>query len=107
MLAGERTDPKTVWWVRKNFPEVIFNDTYWSTECGWPVGSNMLNEKFYGPVFPTLPGSATKVTPGWNLRILNEGGEECNRNQLGSVCLKLPLPPSHASTIWGNDDRYI
>ena len=43
MLAGERSDPKTVWWVRKNFPDVVFNDSYWSTECGWPVGTNLLN----------------------------------------------------------------
>jgi acyl-coenzyme A synthetase/AMP-(fatty) acid ligase len=58
--------------MNRNFPNVILNDTWWQTENGWPIGSNMLNQNIYGPVFPTLPGSVTKVIPGWDIRILND-----------------------------------
>jgi propionyl-CoA synthetase len=83
------------------------NDTWWPTENGWPMGSNMLNQDIYGPIFPTLPGSITKITPGWDVRILNEKNEECDRDVLGRICIKLPAPPSHTMTIWGNDTRYV
>jgi len=52
-------------------------------------------------------GSCTKALPGWNLQILNEKNEECARDELGRVCLKLPMPPCHTMTIWGNDQTYI
>lgn len=71
------------------------------------MGSNMFNQEFYGPVFPTLPGAIPRISPGWNLRILDDKNKECARNELGKVCLKLPLPPSHTMTLWGNDQRYI
>jgi propionyl-CoA synthetase len=59
-------------WLRKHFPTSILNDTWWQTENGWPMGTNMLNQDIFGPVFPTLPGSVTKVLPGWDVRILDE-----------------------------------
>ena len=91
----------------KHFPKTVHNDTYWPTENGWPMASNMFNQDIYGPVFPTLPGAMPRITPGWNLRIVNDQGIECARNELGNVVLGLPLPPSHTMTIWGNDQRYI
>lgn len=42
-VAGERTDPFTIWWMRKHMPHVYLNDSYWQTETGWPVGTNFLN----------------------------------------------------------------
>lgn len=70
-IGGEKTDPHIVWWLRKHFPQVVHNDTYWPTENGWPMGSNMFNKEFYGPVFPTLPGAIPRLSPGWNMRILD------------------------------------
>ena len=67
------------------------------------MGSNMFNKQIYGPLFPTLPGAIPRLSPGWDMRIIDEENEECARNQMGKVCLKLPLPPSHTMTIWGND----
>ena len=71
-IGGECVDPKVVWWLRRHLPKVIHNDTWWPTENGWPMGNNMFNQDIYGPVFPTLPGSIPRISPGWNLRVLNE-----------------------------------
>jgi propionyl-CoA synthetase len=60
------------------------------------------------------PGSACKPVPGYDVRIIAETGEEVKVSQiyynlfekddkLGRVCLKLPTPPSFASTLWKND----
>lgn len=106
-VVGERCDADTMWWMRKQFSHCIVNDTWWHTESGWPVGSNMLNQDVFGPVYPTLPGSITKASPGWDVRVINEEGQEAERGQLGKVCMKLPTPPSHTLTLWGNDQGYV
>lgn len=36
------------------------------------MATNMLNQDVFGPVFPTLPGSVTKIVPGWDVRILDD-----------------------------------
>jgi propionyl-CoA synthetase len=82
-VAGERCDPKTVMWLHQQFPKAIINDNWWQTETGWPMGSNILDSKNFGPVFPSLPGSVSKVIPGWDIRILDENSNELDRNTLG------------------------
>ena len=67
-------------WLRKNFPKVILNDTWWQTDNGWPIATNLLNQDLYGPVYPTMPGSVTKCLPGWNVRLVDSNGIECDRN---------------------------
>lgn len=42
-LAGERCDPETIKWLRKNFPRTIINDNWWQTETGFPIGSKVVN----------------------------------------------------------------
>lgn len=74
-LVGERCDPDTIRWLHRHFPHVIINDTWWQTETGWPICCNLLNEKVYGQVYPTLPGSVTKPIPGYNVQILNDENE--------------------------------
>jgi propionyl-CoA synthetase len=44
--------------------------------------------------------------PGFNLKVLDEQGNECKPNQLGNLVLKLPLPPSCLMSIWSDDQRY-
>jgi propionyl-CoA synthetase len=58
-LVGERSDPETVSWIHRNFPDVIINDTWWQTETGWPIAANLVNTEYWGKVLPTLPGSVT------------------------------------------------
>ena len=106
-LVGERCDPDTIKWINKHFPHVIINDTWWQTETGWPICCNLLNEKVFGPVYPTLPGSVTKAIPGYDVQILDDDHKQCAPGTLGKVVIKLPMPPSFMLTLWGNDEAFI
>jgi len=106
-MAGERCDPNTIRWMNKTIPSAILNDNWWQTESGFPMCTNLLNTEKYGPVFPTLPGSATKILPGWDCALINEEGEVCGRNELGKVCIKLPTPPCHAIGLWNKNELYV
>jgi len=70
------------------------------------VGS-MLNTERFGPVFPTLPGSAGRPVPGYEVRVLDNDGNEVGPNTLGNVVIKKPLPPSFMMTMWSNDQGFI
>lgn len=106
-LVGERCDPESMKWVHNILPHVLLNDTWWQTETGWPICSNLTNIAEFGPVYPTLPGSVTKPIPGYDVRVFNEANEECDPNELGKVVIKMPLPPSFMLTLWGNDEAFI
>lgn len=59
-------------------------------------------------MFPTKPGSTTKPCPGYEVKIYNEEHKEVTEpNTLGTVVIKLPLPPSFMLTLWGNDEAFI
>jgi len=101
-LAGERADPPTVEWAREKL-QVPVIDHWWQTETGWtitgnPAGLQMLD-------IPT--GSAGAPMPGYDIRILDEGGNEVPDGTLGAICVKLPMPPSSLPTVWGADDRFV
>jgi len=100
-MAGERLDPATYHWV-KDLLNVPVIDHWWQTETGWAICANLigLDEK------PCKPGSATLPTPGFNVKILDDEGQEVGPNVQGNIALKLPLPPSCLATIWGNHDRF-
>ncbi len=100
-LAGERADPDTVKWAEAKLGVPVI-DHWWQTETGWsiaanPVGLGMLTVKH---------GSPTVPMPGYDVRVLDEGGHEVTRRQLGAVCVKLPLPPSCLPTLWNADERF-
>ena len=100
-LAGERADPDTVKWAEEKLGVPVV-DHWWQTETGWsiaanPVGLGMLPVKY---------GSPTVPMPGYDVRVLDEGGHEVKRGQLGAVCVKLPLPPSCLPTLWNADERF-
>ena len=43
---------------------------------------------------------------GFDVQILKENGEQAERNQLGRVVCKLPLPPGTLSTLYKAEDRF-
>ena len=51
--------------------------------------------------FITIPFSL-----GFDVQILKENGEQAERNQLGRVVCKLPLPPGTLSTLYKAEDRF-
>jgi propionyl-CoA synthetase len=101
-LAGERLDPDTYHWASRLLGIPVI-DHWWQTETGWPVAANCMG---LGPL-PIKPGSPTKPVPGYDVRILDEGGRPAPAGQEGAVAIRLPLPPGTLPTLWGDDARYV
>ena len=101
-LAGERADSDTIKWAQNHlFVPVL--DHWWQTETGWsicanPVGIEQLPIKLGSPYVPM---------PGYKIEVMDDAGTPVAENILGSIAIKLPLPPSCLSTIWGADDVFI
>jgi len=99
-LAGERADPDTVAWA-ENLLKVPVLDHWWQTETGWCIAGNPVG-------LGTLPvkyGAATVPMPGYDIRIVDEGCHEVAANKMGSIVVKLPLPPACLPTLWQADAR--
>jgi len=100
-MAGERLDPPTYdWTVGKTGKPVI--DHWWQTETGWAICGNLMGVE----PMPLKPGSATLPSPGFNVQIVDEAGNELPAGQQGSIAIKLPLPPSCLPTVWGDFERF-
>jgi acyl-coenzyme A synthetase/AMP-(fatty) acid ligase len=100
-LAGERLDPSTYHWI-KNLLQKPVVDHWWQTESGWPMLGIMMGIE----QFPTKSGSAGLPVCGYDIKILNEEGEELGAGKEGLVTVKLPLPPGCLPTLWNNDERF-
>ena len=50
--------------------------------------------------------TASPFSLGFDVQILKENGEQAERNQLGRVVCKLPLPPGTLSTLYKAEDRF-
>lgn len=100
--AGERLDPPTQEWLMEKSGKPII-DHWWQTETGWGITANLRGvEKM-----PIKLGSSTVPTPGFNVQILDDAGQEVPRGQQGYIAIKLPLPPSCLATVWGNTQKFI
>src|SRR6266705_472841 len=100
-LAGERCDPDTLLWARARLGVPVI-DHWWQTETGWPIGANCVGLG----MLPVKPGSPTKSVPGYDVRVLSEDNQEMDAGQIGSIAIKLPLPPGCLPTLWNNDAGY-
>jgi propionyl-CoA synthetase len=101
-LAGERCDPDTLLWAQEKLGVPVI-DHWWQTETGWPIAANCAGLGLR----PVKPGSCTFRVPGFDVRILDEAGQEVKRGTIGNVVVKLPLPPGCLPTLWQNDAEYI
>ncbi|NGP54710.1 propionyl-CoA synthetase [Thioalkalivibrio sp. XN8] len=101
-LAGERCDPDTLNWASEKL-QIPVIDHWWQTETGWPIAANCLGIE----QLPVKPGSPTRAVPGYDVRVLAEDGQEVPDGEIGSIMIRLPLPPGTLPTLWGNDQRYI
>jgi len=103
-IVGERTDVHTYHWIKGIIPEdCTYNDTWWQTETGHIISSNLTKPERH----LCKPGSCTKSLPGFDVRVFSEEGKEVENGTHGYVVLKQPVPPSFMSTLWRNDDAFI
>jgi propionyl-CoA synthetase len=100
-LAGERADRDTVTWAERLLKVPVL-DHWWQTETGWAITGNPLG---LGRMAVKL-GSAGVSMPGYDLRIVDESCKEVPAGTMGSIVVKLPLPPGCLPTLWENDDGF-
>jgi propionyl-CoA synthetase len=101
-LAGERCDPDTLEWASLSLDRPVI-DHWWQTESGWPMAANCVGLE----LLPVKPGSPTKPVPGYEVCVLDEDGGELPAGETGAVCVRLPLPPGFAPTLWRGEQRFV
>jgi propionyl-CoA synthetase len=101
-LAGERCDPDTLEWASLHLDRPVI-DHWWQTESGWPMAANCVGLE----LLPVKPGSSTKPVPGYEICVLDEEGGELGAGETGAVCVRLPLPPGFAATLWRGEQRFV
>jgi propionyl-CoA synthetase len=97
-LAGERCDPDTLLWARDRLKVPVI-DHWWQTETAWAIAANCVGLG----MLPVKPGSPTRAVPGYDVRVLSEENTEMAPGQIGSIAIKLPMPPGCLPTLWNND----
>ncbi|MGB0498234.1 MAG: propionyl-CoA synthetase [Rubricella sp.] len=100
-LAGERADPDTIQWAERQLGVPVI-DHWWQTETGYAIAANPLGIE----QLPIKLGSPSVPMPGYDVRILDEGGHPLNPGELGAVAVKLPLPPGTLPTLWNAEARF-
>lgn len=100
-LAGERADPDTVEWAGQHLGVPVI-DHWWQTETGYAIAANPLGLG----LLPIKIGSPSVPMPGYDVRVLDEGGHEVSPGTLGAIAIKLPLPPGTLPTLWNAEERF-
>jgi propionyl-CoA synthetase len=99
-LAGERADPDTVAWAQKVLGVPVV-DHWWQTETGWPIVANPVGLG----MLPIKLGSPTVPMPGYVVDIVDETSHPQPTGTMGSIVIKLPLPPGCLPTLYRQDER--
>lgn len=100
-LAGERADPDTIEWAQQQLGVPVI-DHWWQTEIGYPAVCNPAGVE----LLPVKLGSPATPCPGFDLRVLDDEGNEMPRGELGALVIKLPLPPGTLPTLWNAEERF-
>ncbi len=101
-LAGERCDSPTLAWAEEllNVPVI---DHWWQTETAWAIAANCLGIE----QLPVKPGSPACAVPGYQIDVLNDDGKVVADGEIGSIMIKLPMPPGCLPTLWNKDEHFI
>ncbi|MBM7485813.1 propionyl-CoA synthetase [Bradyrhizobium sp. USDA 3686] len=100
-LAGERADPPTVEWAEQQLKVPVI-DHWWQTETGWCIAGNPVG---LGQL-PVKHGSPTVPMPGYHVDVVDEAARPVGPNTMGSIVIKLPMPPGCLPTLWNQDERF-
>jgi propionyl-CoA synthetase len=119
-LAGERSEPSIVSAYQDLLGKyaargALVIDNWWSSESGSPITGVALDSSAavvesasadkVSPI-PTRPGSAGVPMPGFDVRIVNDDGDEVPRGTMGNIVLALPLAPSAFTTLFQDEERF-
>ncbi len=99
-LAGERADPPTLAWAEQVLKVPVI-DHWWQTETGWCIAGNPVGLG----ALPVKHGSATVPMPGYTIDVVDEANHKVPANKIGSLVIKLPMPPGALPTLWRQDGR--
>ena len=100
-VAGERLDPPTYHWLEQHLKVPVI-DHWWQTETGWSICANPAGIE----LLECRAGSCGVPAPGWDLRVLDEAGQEVAAGEEGAIVVKAPLPPSAFATVWRDHERF-
>ncbi|KAJ2441553.1 hypothetical protein GGF42_007254 [Coemansia sp. RSA 2424] len=136
-LAGERcTSEIHRWWIstisgRKPSADDtlvtcgrdvcnVISDHWWQTESGSPMSGICIGLSTDGAdIAPIKYGSAGLMLPGCDLHVIrvkeeldedvgvDESPEFAERDEVGNIVAKLPLPPGFITTLWKDDQRFF
>ncbi|XP_037951461.1 acyl-CoA synthetase short-chain family member 3, mitochondrial-like [Teleopsis dalmanni] len=101
-IAGEHCDSETKNWIERIFKVPVLNN-WWQTETGSAITATCIGfgHSLNPPKFTTgLP------LVGYNIKIVEADGSECEPLKLGRIVIKLPLPPGNMSTLYRNDELF-
>lgn len=100
-LAGERCDPDTLLWAEQHLKVPVI-DHWWQTETGYSICANCQGIE----PMPIVAGSPSVAVPGYDVQVMDDSGNALPNGEIGSIVVKLPLPPGTFSTLWNAEERY-
>ncbi|KAJ5143133.1 uncharacterized protein N7515_001920 [Penicillium bovifimosum] len=119
-LAGERSEPSIV----RAYQELLGKyaadgalvvDNWWSSESGSPISGVALDSNAaiagaalgsaISPLTPR-PGSAGFPMPGFDVRIVDDEGNEVPRGTMGNIVMAAPLAPTAFTTLFADEERF-
>jgi len=100
-LAGERADPDTINWAQTLLDRPVI-DHWWQTELGYPAVGNAVGLG----TLPVKVGSPSVPLPGYDIKVMDDDGNELPRGELGALVTPLPLPPGTLPNLWNAEDRF-
>ncbi|KAF4974260.1 hypothetical protein FZEAL_8809 [Fusarium zealandicum] len=119
-LAGERSEPTLIDMYQQLMSKYCginahVIDNWWSTEVGSPVtgralvphaGKHRKTDVRDHPPPHLKAGSAGKAMPGFDVRIVDDEGNEVARGSMGNIVLAMPLAPTGFRTLWQDEERF-
>ena len=118
-LAGERSEPSIVRAYQDLLsqyaaPGALVIDNWWSSESGSPISGLTLNGSLALPASPQTeerplairPGSAGLPMPGFDVRIVDDEGNEVPRGSMGNIVMAPPLAPTAFTSLFNDEERF-
>ncbi|CAI7585846.1 unnamed protein product [Penicillium pancosmium] len=125
-LAGERSEPSIVSAYQGLLSKYAATgaqvvDNWWSSESGSPITGLALDSRAAivaptpapsGPSgektkpLSTRPGSAGLPMPGFDVRIVDDEGNEVTPGKMGNIVMKAPLAPTAFTSLFQDEERF-